>query len=62
LTIQNNTVIISFADHIDFLTRRWKVRKWIKNIGLFIADEVHLLNENYSVLEVVVSRIRYISS
>lgn len=45
-------------------TRRWKDKKAIlaKNIKLFIADELHLLNESNSTYEVVVSRMRQFSS
>ena len=55
-------VIISSPEHFDILSRRWKSKKSFQKIGLFIADELHLLGENNSVLEVIVSRMRYISS
>lgn len=45
------------------LSRRWKQRKNVQNVNLFIADNLHLLgSECGPVLEVVCSRMRYISS
>lgn len=45
------------------LSRRWKQRKNVQNVNLFIADNLHLVgSEGGSVLEVVCSRMRYISS
>lgn len=44
------------------LTRRWKSRKGFNEIGLVIVDNLHLLSENNSTLEIVISRMRYINS
>ncbi|CAG9834327.1 unnamed protein product [Diabrotica balteata] len=47
----------------DVLSRRWKQRKNVQNVNLFIVDELHLLGgEDGPVIEVVCSRMRYISS
>jgi pre-mRNA-splicing helicase BRR2 len=52
----------SFAQW-DILSRRWKQRKHVQNIGLMIADEVQLVGgEVGPVYEVVVSRTRYVSA
>ena len=58
--LQKYDVIISTPENWDVNTRRWKDRKAIasKNIKLFIADELHLLNEGNSTYEVIVSRMR----
>lgn len=57
-------MIISTPENWDISSRRWKGRKNIanKNIKLFIADELHLLNEGNSTYEVVVSRMRHFNS
>jgi pre-mRNA-splicing helicase BRR2 len=56
-------VIVTTADKWDILSRRWKQRKNVQNVNLFIVDELHLLGgEDGPVLEVVCSRMRYISS
>jgi len=55
-------LVISNCSYWDMFSRRWKKRKLFKNIRLFIADELHLLGASGSVLEVVISRMRYISS
>jgi pre-mRNA-splicing helicase BRR2 len=44
------------------LTRRWKNRKGFNEIGLVVVDNMHLLSEGNSTLEIVISRMRYINS
>ena len=47
----------------DVLSRRWKQRKNVQNIGLLIADEVQLVGgEIAPTYEVVISRTRYVSA
>merc|ERR1712051_386785 len=61
--IAKGNIIISTPEKWDVLSRRWKQRKNVQNIHLFIVDELQLLGgENGPVLEVVCSRMRYISS
>jgi len=56
-------VIVCTAEKWDVLSRRWKQRKNVQNIQLFIVDELQLIGgEDGPVLEVVCSRMRYISS
>lgn len=56
-------VVITTADKWDILSRRWKQRKNVQSVNLFIVDELHLIGgEGGPVLEVVCSRMRYISS
>uniref|UniRef100_A0A6Q2XC58 U5 small nuclear ribonucleoprotein 200 kDa helicase n=1 Tax=Esox lucius TaxID=8010 RepID=A0A6Q2XC58_ESOLU len=56
-------IIVSTPDKWDILSRRWKQRKNVQNVSLFIVDETHLIGgENGPVLEVICSRMRYISS
>lgn len=56
-------ILISIPEHWDVLSRRWKQRKNVQNIHLFIADELQLLGfEGGPTLEVVCSRMRYIAA
>ncbi|PKI68194.1 hypothetical protein CRG98_011393 [Punica granatum] len=53
-------IIISTPDKWDALTRRWRQRKQVQEVSLFIVDELHLIGgQGGPVLEVVVSRMRY---
>lgn len=36
-------IIISTPDKWDILSRRWKQRKNVQNVSLFIVDEIHLI-------------------
>ncbi|KAL1375622.1 hypothetical protein pipiens_004616 [Culex pipiens pipiens] len=61
--IAKGQIIVTTADKWDILSRRWKQRKNVQNIQLFIVDELQLIGgEEGPVLEVVCSRMRYISS
>lgn len=56
-------LIITTAVQWDMLSRRWKQRKNIQNIALYIVDEMHLLGGTEGpTLEIVVSRARYVAS
>ncbi|KAL1138953.1 hypothetical protein AAG570_009015 [Ranatra chinensis] len=56
-------VIIASAEKWDVLSRRWKQRKNVQNVQLFIVDELQLLGgDEGPVLEIVCSRMRYICS
>ena len=61
--LAKGNVIISTPEKWDVLSRRWKQRKNVQNIHLFIVDELQLLGgENGPVLEVVCSRCGNISN
>ncbi|KAD2067453.1 hypothetical protein E3N88_41917 [Mikania micrantha] len=61
--LEKGQVIISTPDKWDALSRRWKQRKHVQQVSLFIVDELHLIGgQNGPVLEVIVSRMRYIAS
>jgi len=61
--LAKGNVIISTPDKWDVLSRRWKQRKNVQNVNLFILDEAHLIGgENGPVMEVICSRMRYVSS
>ena len=63
LLIFLGNVIISTPERWDVLSRRWKQRKNIQSVNLFIVDELHLIGgEAGPILEVICSRMRYISA
>lgn len=55
-------LIVTTAEAWDVLSRRWKSRKGFSEVALVVVDNLHLLSEGNSTLEVVISRMRYISS
>ncbi len=57
-------VIITTATNWDVISRRWKQRKVVQNISLFVFDELHLVGGGTDgvAFEVVVSRTRYVAS
>lgn len=44
-------IIISTPEKWDILSRRWKQRKNVQNVNLFIVDEVHLIGGENGVRE-----------
>lgn len=54
-------IIVCTAEKWDFLSRRWKQRKNVQNVQLFIADELQLLGgEDGPVLEVTLAIFYFI--
>ncbi|KAK7334959.1 hypothetical protein VNO80_26728 [Phaseolus coccineus] len=61
--LEKGQIIISTPEKWDALSRRWKQRKQVQQVSLFIIDELHLIGgQGGPILEVVVSRMRYIAS
>jgi len=45
------------------ISRRWRQRKNVQNVNLIIVDEMHLIGGTLGpVIEVITSRMRFISS
>lgn len=60
--IANANIILATAEQWDRISRRWKQRRSVSDVSLFLVDELHLLGaESGPTLEVVVSRMRAIS-
>ncbi|CAD6202628.1 unnamed protein product [Miscanthus lutarioriparius] len=56
-------IIISTPEKWDGISRNWHSRSYVMKVGLMILDEIHLLGADRGpILEVIVSRMRYISS
>ncbi|KAL4189933.1 hypothetical protein AMTRI_Chr08g209540 [Amborella trichopoda] len=61
--LEKAQIIISTPKKWDALSRRWKQWKHVQQVSLFIVDELHLIGgQGGPVLEVIISRMRYISS
>jgi replicative superfamily II helicase len=62
-TIQGADVIITTPEKWDGVSRAWKERHYVTNVSCVIIDEIHLLGgDRGPILEVIVSRMNYISS
>ncbi|CAI7914180.1 unnamed protein product, partial [Closterium sp. NIES-54] len=56
-------VIVATPEKWDGITRSWHNRSYAQTVGLMVMDEIHLLGQDRGpVLEVIVSRMRYISA
>lgn len=62
--LERGNVIACTPTQWDVISRRWKQRKNVQNVSLFIADEVHLIGDEVvgPTYEVIISRMRYIAS
>ena len=61
--LAKGNIILSTAEKWDILSRRWKQRKNVQNVDLFIVDDVHLIGGDVGpILEVVCTRMRYMSA
>lgn len=55
-------IVVTTPEKWDGISRNWKQREYVRQVGLMIMDEIHVLGEERGpVLEVIVSRMRYIS-
>ncbi|MFH4977102.1 hypothetical protein AB6A40_003811 [Gnathostoma spinigerum] len=61
--LQRGKLIIATPEKWDNVSRRWKQRKNVQAVKLFIVDDLHMIGgANGAVLEVICSRMRYMSS
>ncbi|KAJ3135746.1 hypothetical protein HK100_002436 [Physocladia obscura] len=62
-TIQTADIIITTPEKWDGISRNWQTRKYVTDVSLVIIDEIHLLGgDRGPILEVIVSRMNYISA
>ncbi|KAF9624190.1 hypothetical protein IFM89_008128 [Coptis chinensis] len=63
MALSSADIIISTPEKWDGISRNWHTRSYVTKVGLMILDEIHLLGADRGpILEVIVSRMRYISS
>ncbi|KAK7461038.1 Pre-mRNA-splicing helicase BRR2 [Stygiomarasmius scandens] len=61
--LEKGDVIVCTPSQWDVISRRWRQRKNVQNIGLLIADEVQQVGgEVGPTYEVIISRTRYVSA
>lgn len=59
----SSDLIVTTPEKWDGVSRNWQSRAYVKTVGLVIMDEIHLLGADRGpILEVIVSRMRYISA
>ncbi|KAG6094817.1 hypothetical protein E4U30_002989 [Claviceps sp. LM220 group G6] len=62
-TIQDADIIITTPEKWDGISRSWQTRGYVRQVSLVIIDEIHLLaSDRGPILEIIVSRMNYISS
>lgn len=61
--VRNADIIITTPEKFDGISRNWQTRKFVQQVSLVIMDEIHLLaSDRGPILEMIVSRMNYISS
>lgn len=56
-------VIICTPEKWDGISRAWKSRAYVRKVGIVVIDEIHLLGADRGpILEVIVSRMRYVAA
>lgn len=61
--LESSNLCLATAEQWDMLSRRWRQRRAVQDVALLVADELHLLSgEGGHVMEVAVSRTRFLSS
>ena len=62
-SIRDADVIITTPEKWDGISRSWQTRSYVREVGLVIIDEIHLLGgDRGPILEIIVSRMNYIAS
>lgn len=61
--VREADIIITTPEKFDGISRNWQNRKFVQEVSLVIMDEIHLLaSDRGPILEIIVSRMNYISS
>ncbi|GMM30843.1 putative RNA helicase [Martiniozyma asiatica (nom. inval.)] len=61
--VREADIIITTPEKFDGISRNWQSRKFVQEVSLIIMDEIHLLaSDRGPILEIIVSRMNYISS
>ncbi|PWY99701.1 putative ATP dependent RNA helicase [Testicularia cyperi] len=57
-------VVVSTAENWDVLSRRWRQRKNVQNVALYVFDEVHMIGDWRvgATYEIVASRARFVAA
>lgn len=61
--VREADIIITTPEKFDGISRNWQTRTFVQQVSLVIMDEIHLLaSDRGPILEMIVSRMNYISS
>lgn len=62
--LEQADIVIATPEQWDVLSRRWRQRKNVQEVGLYILDDLHLLSDAYigATYEVACSRSRFIAA
>ncbi|CUM62782.1 uncharacterized protein PRCAT00000340001 [Priceomyces carsonii] len=61
--VKQADIVITTPEKFDGISRNWQTRKFVQEVSLVIMDEIHLLaSDRGPILEMIVSRMNYISS
>jgi pre-mRNA-splicing helicase BRR2 len=56
-------IVVCSCEQWDSISRRWRQRRAVQQVTLFIMDDMHFLGgEGGPTMEVIISRMRYVSS
>jgi len=60
--LKDADLLITTPEKWDGISRNWQHRSYVSDVALVVIDEIHLLGQDRGpVIEVIVSRMRYIS-
>ncbi|GAV48901.1 hypothetical protein ZYGR_0N03060 [Zygosaccharomyces rouxii] len=60
--VRDSTIVITTPEKFDGISRNWQTRRFVQDVSLVIMDEIHLLaSDRGPILEMIVSRMNYIS-
>ncbi|CAI5759731.1 unnamed protein product [Candida verbasci] len=61
--VKQADILITTPEKFDGISRNWQTRKFVQQVSLVIMDEIHLLaSDRGPILEMIVSRMNYISN
>lgn len=62
-SIREADIIVTTPEKFDGISRNWQTRKFVQQVSLIIMDEIHLLaSDRGPILEMIVSRMNFVSS
>ena len=62
LALKEADILITTPEKWDGISRNWQHRSYVSEVALVVIDEIHLLGQDRGpVIEVIVSRMRYIA-
>ncbi|CAI4220594.1 unnamed protein product, partial [Auanema sp. JU1783] len=61
-TLSASSILITTPEKWDGITRSWTTREYVRQVGLVVIDEIHLLGvDRGSVLEAIVTRLKTVT-